>query len=67
MSDPTIKFKIKEDNSDEMKKLLLQIYEALQSKGYNPVNQLVGYILSEDPTSRPPADTDGSAVPRGGL
>ena len=33
-----------------MKKLLKQIYRALESKGYNPINQLVGYILSEDPT-----------------
>ena len=33
-----------------MRKILLQVYEALQEKGYNPVNQIVGYILSEDPT-----------------
>ena len=50
MNDPTIKFKIRSNDSDEMKKLLKQIYAALESKGYNPVNQLVGYILSEDPT-----------------
>lgn len=50
MNDPTIKFKIKSNDSDEMKKLLKQIYAALESKGYNPINQLVGYILSEDPT-----------------
>lgn len=50
MNDPTIKFKIKSNDTDEMKKLLKQIYSALESKGYNPINQLVGYILSEDPT-----------------
>ena len=50
MNDPTIQFKIKSNDSDEMKKLLKQIYSALEAKGYNPVNQLVGYILSEDPT-----------------
>lgn len=50
MNDPTIKFKIKSNDTDEMKKLLKQIYAALESKGYNPINQLVGYILSEDPT-----------------
>ena len=50
MNDPTIQFKIKSNDTDEMKKLLKQIYAALESKGYNPINQLVGYILSEDPT-----------------
>jgi YD repeat-containing protein len=33
-----------------MKEILTAVYEALQEKGYNPINQLVGYILSEDPT-----------------
>ncbi len=33
-----------------MKEIIVQIYEALKQKGYNPINQLVGYILSEDPT-----------------
>ncbi len=50
MNDPTIQFRIRSNDSDEMKKLLKQIYSALESKGYNPINQLVGYILSEDPT-----------------
>ena len=50
MNDPTIQFKIRSNDTDEMKKLLKQIYAALESKGYNPINQLVGYILSEDPT-----------------
>ena len=36
--------------SDEMYELLSSVYEALKVKGYNPVNQIVGYILSEDPT-----------------
>lgn len=49
-NDPTIKFKIKSNDSDEIKDLLKQIYSALEEKGYNPINQLVGYILSEDPT-----------------
>ena len=34
----------------EIKQAVLQDYRALQEKGYNPINQLVGYILSEDPT-----------------
>ena len=43
-------FSVKDDNEKEMKKILLAVYDALKEKGYNPVNQIVGYILSEDPT-----------------
>jgi len=50
MNDPTISFSIHEDKDREMKETLLQIYDALNQKGYNPINQIVGYILSEDPT-----------------
>ena len=39
------------DNKTEMKEILSSVYNALVIKGYNPINQLVGYILSEDPTS----------------
>lgn len=38
------------DNDDELKNVLKAVYSALVKKGYNPVNQIVGYILSEDPT-----------------
>lgn len=48
--DPTISFSIHDDKEKEMKEILTQVYDALQQKGYNPINQLVGYILSEDPT-----------------
>ena len=41
---------MKQDRKDEIKKTLTVVYEALLEKGYNPVNQIVGYILSEDPT-----------------
>ena len=50
MIEPTMVFSIKEDKEQEMKKILLIIYDALRQKGYNPINQIVGYILSEDPT-----------------
>lgn len=50
MHEPTMVFSIKEDKENEMKKILLTVYDALREKGYNPVNQIVGYILSEDPT-----------------
>ena len=43
-------FSVKPDRKDEIKNTLTIVYEALLEKGYNPVNQIVGYILSEDPT-----------------
>ncbi len=46
----TITFTVRDEREDEMKRILSTIYEALREKGYNPINQLVGYILSEDPT-----------------
>jgi uncharacterized protein (UPF0297 family) len=48
--DHTRKFPLAEDGSTEMKSILTSVYVALQEKGYNPINQIVGYILSEDPT-----------------
>ncbi|MBR4158032.1 MAG: IreB family regulatory phosphoprotein [Oscillospiraceae bacterium] len=49
MEDATRKFSVI-DNSTEIKEILSSVYNALQVKGYNPINQIVGYILSEDPT-----------------
>ena len=50
MTDKTITFSIKDENEVEMRKNLLAVYEALNEKGYNSISQIVGYILSEDPT-----------------
>lgn len=50
MHDQTMTFSVKDDKEKEMKKTLMVIYDALKEKGYNPINQIVGYILSEDPT-----------------
>lgn len=50
MADETIQFSIKNENDEEMKKILLEVYNALNEKGYNSVSKIVGYILSEDPT-----------------
>jgi uncharacterized protein (UPF0297 family) len=50
MHEPTMIFSVKEDKEKEMKQILVVVYDALKEKGYNPVNQIVGYILSEDPT-----------------
>ena len=41
---------IEEDKEKEIKAILTTVYDALRQKGYNPINQIVGYILSEDPT-----------------
>ena len=46
----TITFTVRDEKEEEMKRTLAAIYEALREKGYNPINQIVGYILSEDPT-----------------
>jgi len=43
-------FSVKDDKEDDMKRTLTTVYDALRQKGYNPINQIVGYILSEDPT-----------------
>ena len=48
--DGTRKFAITDDSDKEMKRILTAVYDALREKGYNPINQIVGYILSEDPT-----------------
>ena len=46
----TRKFTINQDRGEEIRQILTTVYDALQEKGYNPINQIVGYILSEDPT-----------------
>ena len=48
--DFTRKFSICDEKDLEIKSILTSVYQALQEKGYNPINQIVGYILSEDPT-----------------
>ena len=49
MEDATRKFSTI-DSKTEMRAILSSVYNSLKEKGYNPINQLVGYILSEDPT-----------------
>ncbi|MBP0979256.1 MAG: IreB family regulatory phosphoprotein [Oscillospiraceae bacterium] len=48
--DRTIAFSIKDEEERQIKEILTIVYDALRQKGYNPINQLVGYLLSEDPT-----------------
>ncbi len=48
--DFTRRFSIQQDRGEEIRQILTTVFDALQEKGYNPINQIVGYILSEDPT-----------------
>ena len=49
-SNNTITFSMEDVREADMKRILLTVYDALKEKGYNPISQIVGYILSEDPT-----------------
>ncbi|GIN38599.1 MULTISPECIES: IreB family regulatory phosphoprotein [Heyndrickxia] len=52
--DKTMRFNFSEEPFDQdVKEVLLQVYQALQEKGYNPINQIVGYLLSGDPAYIP--------------
>jgi len=50
VDDKTMRFNVEKESSDNAKIILKEVYEALKEKGYNPINQIVGYILSGDPT-----------------
>ena len=50
MNDRTMTFSIGDQTEQEIRNILTLVYDALKEKGYNPINQIVGYILSEDPT-----------------
>ena len=50
MCDKTMTFSVNQERENELKRNLTVVYDALVQKGYNPINQIVGYILSEDPT-----------------
>lgn len=46
----TVKFKVEKEKANETREILVAVYEALKEKGYNPINQIIGYVLSGDPT-----------------
>ena len=46
----TMKINLEFDKSQEVREIVSQVYEALKLKGYDPISQIVGYILSDDPT-----------------
>ena len=50
MTENTIKFTVPSDDKENMRRILRAVFDALNEKGYNPINQIVGYLLTEDPT-----------------
>ena len=48
--DKTMRFKVEKEQNSKAQEILKDVYESLVEKGYNPINQIVGYILSGDPT-----------------
>ena len=46
----TMKINLEHDKAEEVKEIMREVYEALTVKGYDPISQIVGYILSDDPT-----------------
>ena len=46
----TLKFTVPSDDKENMRRILRGVFDALNEKGYNPINQIVGYLLTEDPT-----------------
>ena len=50
MTDETVSFYVEKEKNQKTKEILKNVYDALKEKGYNPINQIVGYILSGDPT-----------------
>ena len=50
MTESTIKFTVPSDDKENMRRILRNVFDALNEKGYNPINQIVGYLLTEDPT-----------------
>lgn len=48
--DKTMKFDVGTEETNKVREIITSVYEALKEKGYNPINQIIGYIISGDPT-----------------
>ena len=48
-TDETVRFNLDDSNKKEISETLTTVYRSLDEKGYNPINQIVGYVLSGDP------------------
>ena len=53
ISDKTMNFKVEKDKNLKTKEILKEVYQAFEEKGYNPINQIVGYLMSGDPAYIP--------------
>lgn len=51
--DETVKFDVQGDEETNPREILLHVYDVLEEKGYNPINQIVGYLISGDPAYIP--------------
>lgn len=51
--DKTMRFNVEENDRGDIEQILRLVYQALEEKGYNPINQIVGYLLSGDPAYIP--------------
>ena len=49
-NDETLSFKVERESNEKIKEIMKEVYASLKEKGYNPINQIVGYILSGEPT-----------------
>ncbi|MGT2753805.1 IreB family regulatory phosphoprotein [Streptococcus ovis] len=52
-TEETVRFRLDDTNKQEISKTLTNVYRSLDEKGYNPINQIVGYVLSGDPAYIP--------------
>lgn len=52
-TDETVRFNLNDLNRKEISETLISVYQSLEEKGYNPINQIVGYVLSGDPAYVP--------------
>ncbi|HFE9529188.1 TPA: IreB family regulatory phosphoprotein [Streptococcus agalactiae] len=52
-TDETVRFRLDDSNKVEISEILTAVYRSLEEKGYNPINQIVGYVLSGDPAYVP--------------
>ncbi|HEN6143394.1 TPA: IreB family regulatory phosphoprotein [Streptococcus agalactiae] len=53
LTDETVRFRLDDSNKVEISETLTAVYRSLEEKGYNPINQIVGYVLSGDPAYVP--------------
>ena len=61
--DETLRFKVGSDEDESIRGALLKVYNALKERGYDPVNQLVGYLLRETLLTLPATRTPGNNPP----